>query len=71
MKEASASKPTQLIILSVMGFFLISLVGLWLWTNKNNTKPVDEMVWIPGGEFAMGSLNSDDNHPKKVRPTLL
>lgn len=65
MEKAESIKRSQNLILTIMALFLISLVGLWFWGNKTNQVLSSEMVWIPGGEFAMGDLSPDKNHPEE------
>jgi formylglycine-generating enzyme required for sulfatase activity len=65
MQKLESAKRNQRLIIGATSLFLLSLAGLWFWSiQKKNPAPLN-MVWIPGGEFAMGALNSDNNHPEE------
>ena len=65
MEKPESIKRSQNLIITVMALFLVSLVGLWYWSNKTKQTALGEMVWIPGGEFDMGTLNADEKHTEE------
>jgi len=65
MEKPESVKLNQRRIKTIMALFLVSLVGLWFWNYKTKQTTPDDMAWIPGGEFDMGTLNADQNHKEE------
>jgi formylglycine-generating enzyme required for sulfatase activity len=65
MEKPESIKQSQNLILIMMTLFLASLAGLWLWSNKTKQAPLGDMVWIPGGEFEMGTLNAGEKNSEE------
>ena len=62
MGKPESIKPNQHRVIVIMALFLVSIAGLWFWSNKSKQAAPSEMVWIPGGEFTMGELNPNEGH---------
>ena len=65
MEKPESVKQNQRRIITIMAVFLLSLVGLWFWAYKTKQSPLGDMVWIPGGEFAMGESSTDEGHSEE------
>jgi formylglycine-generating enzyme required for sulfatase activity len=65
--DSPASRARSTIVVATALFMLLP-VGLFYWMSR--TPAVDpanvcKMVWIPGGEFRMGTVNVDDKHKEE------
>ena len=65
MEKTGSIKRSQNLVITVMALFLISLAGLWYWSTKTKQTAPAEMVWIPGGEFDMGTLSATEGHSEE------
>jgi len=65
--DSPASRARTTIVVATALFMLLP-GGLFFWMNRTPTVDpanVCKMVWIPGGEFRMGSVNVDDKHKEE------
>ncbi len=71
--DSPATRARTTLIVATTAFMLLPL-GLFYWANGTPTVDpanVCKMVWIPGGEFRMGTGNVDDKHKEEGRKILV
>jgi len=65
MEKTGSIKLNQLRNRAEIALFLVLCVAGWFWVNQKKQAPLGEMVWIPGGEFNMGTLNAGEKHSEE------
>jgi len=65
MEKTESTNLKQLRARADVALFLVLCVVGWFWVNQRQPSSMGEMVWIPGGEFAMGELSPDKDHQEE------
>ena len=65
MEKTGSIKLNQLRNRAEIALFLVLCVAGWFWVNQKKQALLGEMVWIPGGEFNMGTLNAGEKHSEE------